>query len=80
MNGKGARGEVEVESGNGSVGEKHEVRAENIVKASPEDLGGHKYRRTCHESLKGGEYLVYVVGSIDTIHGIYGKGYDFTVE
>lgn len=80
MNGKGDRRELEVGSVGGAVGTKVGVRAEDVVKTSTEDLGSRRFRMTCHHELKKGEYIVYVVGSPDTIHGIYGKGYDFTVE
>jgi hypothetical protein len=80
MDPKGDRRELEVASGGGAIGMKTGIRAESILKTSWEDLGGRHYKITCHETLKGGEYLVYIVGSIDTIHGVYGKGYDFTVE
>jgi hypothetical protein len=30
--------------------------------------------------LKRGEYMLYILGSADANKGIYGKGYDFTVE
>jgi hypothetical protein len=80
MNGKGDRRELEVGAVGGAVGAKVGVRAEDIVKTSSEDLGSRHYKLTCRNQLKKGEYIVYVVGSPDTIHGIYGKGYDFTVE
>jgi hypothetical protein len=80
MNGKSDRRELEVSSAGGAVGAKVGVRAEDVVKTSSEDLGNRHYKITCHKELKKGEYIVYVVGSPDTIHGIYGKGYDFTVE
>ncbi len=80
MNGKGDRRELEVGSVGGAVGAKVGVRAEDVVKTSTEDLGKRHYRITCRKELKNGEYIVYVVGSPDTIHGIFGKGYDFTVE
>jgi hypothetical protein len=80
MNGKGDRRELEVGSVGAAVGAKVGVRAEDVVKMSTEDLRNRHYRLTCRKQLKKGEYMVYVVGSPDTIHGIYGKGYDFTVE
>jgi len=80
MNGKGDRRELEVGSAGGTVGAKVGVRAEDVVKTSAEDLGNRHYKITCHKELKRGEYIVYIVGSPDTIHGVYGKGYDFTVE
>ncbi len=80
MNGKGDRRELEVGSAGGTVGAKVGVRAEDVMKTSAEDRGSRHYKITCHKELKKGEYLVYIVGSPDTIHGVYGKGYDFTVE
>jgi hypothetical protein len=80
LNGKGDRRELEVGSAGGTVGAKVGVRAEDVVKTSSEDLGNRHYKITCHKELKKGEYIVYIVGSPDTIHGVYGKGYDFTVE
>jgi hypothetical protein len=80
MDAKGDRRELEVASRGAYVGEKSGIRAESIVKTSWDDLGGHRYKITTHEALKGGEYILYIVGSIDTIHGVYGRGYDFTVE
>jgi len=80
MNGKSDRRELEVGSAGASVGAKVGVRAEDVMKTSSESLGNRHYKITCHKDLKKGEYIVYIVGSPDTIHGIYGKGYDFTVE
>ncbi len=80
LDAKGDRRELEVASGGGTVGAKVGVRAEDVQKSSAEDLGNRHYKITCHNKLKKGEYIVYVVGSPDTTHGIYGKGYDFTVE
>ncbi len=80
LNGKGDRRELEVGSAGGTVGAKVGVRAEDVVKTSAEDLGNRHYKVTCHKELKKGEYIVYIVGSPDTIHGVYGKGFDFTVE
>jgi hypothetical protein len=78
MDGKGDRREIEVESRGGIVGGKNGIRAEVIQKTTVKDLGENKYRLQT-ESLKPGEYLVYVVGSPDRVKEIYGKGYDFTV-
>jgi hypothetical protein len=80
MNGKGDRRELEVASVGAAVGAKVGVRAEDVVKTSTEDLGSRHYRITCRNELRKGEYILYVVGSPDTIHRIFGKGYDFTVE
>jgi hypothetical protein len=80
MDKKGDRRELEVGSAGGLVGGKAGLRAEDIVPTSEEDLGGRHYKIVCQDKLKKGEYLLYVVGSADAIKGIYGKGYDFTVE
>ncbi len=80
MDGKGDRRELEVGSTGGIVGAKSGIRAEAIKKTAAIPLGGTKYRLTLDKPLKKGEYIVYVVGSADNIKGIYGKGYDFTVE
>jgi hypothetical protein len=78
MDGKGDRREIEVESRGGIVGGKSGIRAEVVQKTTSKDLGENKHRLQT-ESLKPGEYLVYVVGSPDRVKEIYGKGYDFTV-
>jgi len=74
MDEKGDRRELEV----ATIG-KSGLSAGRVVKTSYEDLGSRHYKVTCHE-LKNGEFILYVVGSPDTIHGVFGKGYDFTVE
>ena len=79
MDGKGDRRELEVEARGGIVGGKNGIRVEAIHKTSVTSLGGNKFQLDT-ESLKKGEYLVYVVGSPDSVKGIYGKGYDFTVQ
>lgn len=63
----------------GIVGGKSGVRAEAIQRTASKSLGDNKFSLTT-ETLKKGEYLIYVVGSVDSIKGIYGKEYDFTVE
>ncbi|HEV2178222.1 MAG TPA: hypothetical protein VGW33_13635 [Terriglobia bacterium] len=80
MNGKGDRRELEVGSVGTAVGAKQGVRAEDVVKTSAESLGGRRYMMTTQNPLKSGEYILYVVGSADFTKGIFGKGYDFTVE
>jgi hypothetical protein len=80
MDPKGDRRELEVASVGGVVGQKSGIRAESIVQTSYEDLGGRRYKITAHSPLKNGEYILYIVGSADTIHEVFGKGYDFTVE
>src|ERR1700730_2403218 len=79
LDGKGDRRELEVEARGGFVGGKNGIRAESIRKTSTNPLGGNKFQLATG-SLKRGEYLIYIVGSPDVNKGIYGKGYDFTVE
>jgi len=78
MDGKSDRRELEVESRGGIVGGKNGIRAEAIQKTHVTPLGGNKFQLGT-ETLKKGEYIIYVVGSPDSVKGIYGKGYDFTV-
>ena len=78
MDGKGDRREIEVESRGGIVGAKNGIRAEAIHKTQVTPLGGRKFQLGT-DTLKKGEYIIYVVGSPDSVKGIYGKGYDFTV-
>jgi hypothetical protein len=79
MDGKGDRRELEVESRGGIVGGKNGIRAEAIHKTYVTSLGGNKFQLGT-DTLKKGQYLIYVVGSPDSIKGIYGRGYDFTVQ
>jgi hypothetical protein len=79
LDGKNDRRELEVEARGGIVGGKNGIRAESIRKTSSTALGGNRFQLATG-SLKRGEYLVYVVGSPDVNKGIYGKGYDFSVE
>lgn len=80
LDGKDDRRELEVGSMGGTVGAKSGVRAEAIRRTSTTPLGGNKYKMMVADKLKKGEYIIYVVGSADNIKGIYGRGYDFTVE
>lgn len=80
MDGKGDRRELEVGAAGGAVGAKQGVRAESIIRTSSDALGGQKFKLSASESLKSGEYILYVVGSADFQRGIFGRGYDFTVE
>jgi hypothetical protein len=80
MDAKGDRRELETGSVGGTVGAKSGVRAESVIKTSAEPLGGRRFKITPHDTLKGGEYILYVEGSADYQKGIFGKGYDFTVE
>jgi hypothetical protein len=79
MDGKGDRRELEVESHGGIVGGKKGIRAEVIQKTHVTPLGGNKFQLGT-DTLKRGEYLIYVVGSPDLEKEIFGKGYDFTVQ
>jgi len=80
LDGKGDRRELEIASGGGAVGHKRGVRAEKIVKTSYEPVSGRIYKITLGESLKSGDYVLYIVGSADFEKGIFGRGYDFAVE
>jgi hypothetical protein len=80
LDGKDDRRELEVGSQGGVVGGKSGVRAEAIRRTNTTPLGGNKYKMSVGEKLKKGEYIIYVVGSADNIKGIYGRGFDFTVE
>jgi hypothetical protein len=79
MDEKSDRRELEVGSVGGVVGGKSGVRAEAIRHTAPKPLGGNKFNLST-DTLKKGEYILYIVGSADSIKGIYGRGFDFTVE
>jgi hypothetical protein len=76
---KSDRRELEVDSVRGIVGVKHGVREEAIRPTHATDLGRNRYKLVT-QGLKKGDYIIYVVGSADFEKGIYGRGYDFTVE
>jgi len=80
MDDKGDRREIEMGSIGGTVGEKVGIRADRIVRTSATPLGGRRFRVSAVKELKKGEYLLYSVGSADFPHGVYGQGYDFTVQ
>jgi hypothetical protein len=80
LDGKDDRRELEVGSMGGTVGAKSGVRAESIRRTSTTPMGGNKFKLIPGDKLKKGEYIIYIVGSADNIKGIYGRGYDFTVE
>jgi hypothetical protein len=80
MDDKGDRREIEMGSAGGTVGEKVGIRADRIVPTSAAPVGGRRYRITTVKELKKGEYILYSVGSADFPHGVYGQGYDFTVQ
>ena len=77
---KDDRRELEVASAGGVVGAKAGLRAEDIIRTSAEPAGNSVFQLKPTERLKRGEYMVYILGSMDSIKGIYGKGYDFSVE
>jgi hypothetical protein len=80
MDGKGDRRELEIGSIGGTVGEKVGIRSERILRISATPAGGRHYKITTVDNLKKGEYILYVVGSADFPHGVYGHGFDFTVQ
>ncbi len=80
MDRKKDRRELEMGAAGGAVGGKIGVRAEDTVRTTITDLGGSRYQLIPVKMLKKGEYIIYVVGSADTIKGVYGKGYDFSVQ
>lgn len=80
MDDKGDRREIEMGSVGGTVGEKVGIRADRIVRTSATPLGGRHFKISPVKELKKGEYILYSVGSADFPHGVYGQGYDFTVQ
>ena len=80
MDDKGDRREIEIGSVLGTVGEKVGIRADRIVRASATPVGGRRFKLAPVKELKKGEYILYSVGSADFQHGVYGQGYDFTVQ
>lgn len=80
MDDKGDRREIEMGSVGGTVGEKVGIRADRIVRTSAAPLGGRRFRITPVNEMKKGEYILYSVGSADFPHGVYGQGYDFSVQ
>jgi hypothetical protein len=80
MDGKGDRRELELGSIGGTVGEKVGIRSDRIARISAAPLGGRHFKITPVQGLKKGEFILYVVGSADFQHGVYGHGFDFTVQ
>jgi len=80
MDDKGDRREIEMGSVGGTVGEKVGIRADRIVRISATPVGGRRFRISPVNELKKGEYILYSVGSADFPHGVYGQGFDFTVQ
>lgn len=80
MDDKGDRREIEMGSVGGTVGEKVGIRADKIVRVSATPMGGRRFKIVPVKDLKKGEYILYSVGSADFPHGVYGQGFDFTVQ
>ncbi len=80
MDKKKDRRELEMGSAGGVVGAKSGVRAEDTKRTNITALGGNRFQMVPTDRLKSGEYILYIVGSADTIKGIYGSGYDFCVD
>jgi hypothetical protein len=80
MDDKGDRREIEMGSIGGTVGEKVGIRADRIVRTSATPVGGRRFTISPAKELKKGEYILYSVGSADFPHGVYGQGFDFTVQ
>lgn len=80
MDDKGDRREIEMGSVGGTVGEKVGIRADRIVRTSATPLSGRRFKVAPVKEMKKGEYILYSVGSADFQHGVYGQGYDFTVQ
>jgi hypothetical protein len=80
MDGKGDRREVEVASGGGTVGHKTGIRSDRVMKTSYDLVSGRLYKVGVRDSLQHGEYILYIIGSADYEKGIFGRGYDFTVQ
>jgi hypothetical protein len=80
MDDKGDRREIEMGSVGGTVGEKVGIRADRIVRTSSTRVGGRRFKVSPVKEMKKGEYILYSVGSADFPHGVYGQGYDFTVQ
>jgi len=80
MASKGDRREVEVAPASAGVGSRAGVRTEDAIRMSLKPLGDRRYQLTPAKRLKRGEYLLYILGSADANKGIYGRGYDFSVQ
>jgi hypothetical protein len=80
MDEKSDRRELEVGSQGGIVGSKKGINAEAIRKTTSVSLGDNKFRMNVSEPLKPGEYILYVVGSANSVKEVNARGFDFTVE
>jgi len=80
MASKGDRRELEVAPPSALAGAGARIRTEGAIRTSAKSLGDRRYQLTPAKRLKRGEYMLYILGSADANKGIYGKGYDFTVE
>ena len=79
MDDKGDRREIEMGSIGGTVGEKVGIRADRIVRTSATPAGGRRFKISTDQRVEG-QGILYSVGSADFPHGVYGQGYDFTVQ
>jgi hypothetical protein len=77
---KGDRRELEVEASGAGTGLRAGIRTESAIRMSFKPLGGRLYQLTPVKRLKRGEYMLYILGSADANKGIYGRGYDFSVQ
>jgi hypothetical protein len=80
MASKGDRREIEVAPASAGTGSRAGIRSEDAIRMLLQPLGGRRYQLTPAKRLKRGEYLLYVLGSADANKGIYGRGYDFSVQ
>lgn len=80
MDRKSDRREIEVGSAGGTVGRKSGIRAESIIRTSSMVLNDGRYQLRPLKPLKRQAYIIYIIGSADFMKGIYGKGYDFSVD
>jgi hypothetical protein len=80
MASKGDRRELEVLPIGARASGRVAIRSERTIRMSSKPLGGRRYQLTPAKRLKRGEYLLYILGSADANRGIYGRGYDFSVE
>jgi hypothetical protein len=77
---KGDRRELEVAPAGAGPGGQAAIRTESAIRMSFKPLGGRLYQLTPVKRLKRGEYMLYILGSGDANKGIYGRGYDFSVQ
>jgi hypothetical protein len=61
------------------LGPKQELKAEDIHQRDLLEVGPHLFRIK-PAKLEPGEYLFFFIGSAEPAKGVFGKGYDFSVE